>query len=408
MSAFNICALGECAFESQAYHGEWHGIYSFDYEAGATVYITPTLVSSIPTGTSLHLYASEDDSAWTELFSGAKTYVTFVSPTSGTTLLYIKITMDSSASGLSPVVTSLGLLVHQETSLYTIATQVMADGLTSVGAEWYIDEELQKYPIKYAWLSTMSHRQALAKIAEAAGGVAYQGRTGIVRLEAGNYIKRKQYGEPTDAINKDRIYSTSSPSSAVGNRVQVSTHPYKALSSQTVWELSGDNTIPAGGIRTYTASYDFDAVINPSVAITSTPAGATITKSTFYFGSAEIVVESTTDATITLVITGRPLKETGSRIIVETDGESIRKYGEKTIAIDENNLIQTTDIAELISESIIDITANANRDVEINWRGDPTTELGDVNTVTGHKGVVISQEFMFNGALNAKAKIRRF
>ena len=166
MSAFDICAFGECAFESQSYHGEWLGIYSFEYEAGATVYVTPVISTVIPIGTSLHVYASEDSETWTELTTSVKSYVTFVSKTSGITNIYIKITMDSSMNGITPVVTSLGLLIHQETSLYTIATQVMSDGLTNVGADWYIDEELQKFPIPYSWLESMSHRQALGKIAE--------------------------------------------------------------------------------------------------------------------------------------------------------------------------------------------------------------------------------------------------
>lgn len=408
MSAFNECAFNECAFESQLFHGEWVGTYPFTYEAGATVYVTPIFNSSVPLGTSLDIYASEDEITFTKLTKGVSNYVTFTSTVSGTTNLYIKIVMDSSSSGVTPIVYSLSLLIHQETSLYTIATQVMDNALSSVNSTWYIDTELQKYPIKYAWLERMSHRKALAKIAEASGGVAYQGRTGVVRLEAGNYIQKKKYSTPDIIINEDRVYDSSSPASSVGNLVQVKTHPYKALTTQKVWELSGDDKIPANGIRTYQASYDFDAVINANVTITSTPSGATITKSDFYFSGATIVVESPVEATITLVINGQPLQETGSRVITERDGESIRRYGEKTIAINENNLIQTVEIAELIAESIVDITANASRDAAIDWRGDPTIELGDIASLSDQKGVVVSQEINFDGTLSASAKIRRF
>jgi hypothetical protein len=92
---------------------------------------------------------------------------------------------------------------------------------------------------------------------------------------------------------------------------------------------------------------------------------------------------------------------------METDGESVRRYGEKALVINDNNLIQTTEIAELIAESIVAITASASRDIDLDWRGDPTDELGDVVSVNGTHGVIVAQELNFNGALKASMQIRR-
>jgi hypothetical protein len=119
-------------------------------------------------------------------------------------------------------------------------------------------------------------------------------------------------------------------------------------------------------------------------------------------------VTATTAVAITLSISGKPLKVVGSNTISESDGDSIRRYGTKSLVINDNNLIQSNDTAEAIAEDTIAITKNPNRDIEIEWRGDPCDELGDVVDIIGTHGVLVSQEFNFKGFLKAKAKIRRF
>lgn len=408
MGAFNDFAFKHEAFSSHYNFGLWSASYSFDYESGATVYVTPNLTMVKPEGTDIKLYCSEDGLTWTEMVIGAENFVLYTSNVSGSTTIYVKIELFAGQAGVTPVASNLSLLIHQETSLYTIARQVMSSGLSSVSADWFIDEELQKYPIQYAWLGAMSHRKALAKIAQAAGGVVYQDRRGTVRIEAGNYIQRKTFGLPTDTINSDRIINMESPVSEVANKIQITTLPYEKLSERVVWELSGDNAISAGLNKTFTVNYSgFDAVVEASAVLTSIPSGATILSESYFFGGAEITVHASADQVITLTINGKPLQVTGSRVIIETDGDSIRRYGVKSLVINDNNLIQTTEIAELIAESIVAITASASRDIDLDWRGDPTDELGDVVSVNGTHGVIVAQELNFNGALKASMQIRR-
>ena len=395
-------------YESQSYTATWENAYQFTYLAGTTVSVTPTLVASIPVGTSVEIWAGETTDEDTQLFSGSRTAVLFESSTSGLKNLYVKIIMRSTAEGLTPTITSLGLLIEQSTSLYTIATQILADALTDSGGTWEVDTELQKYLIPYAWFDAVKHRYALGKVAEAAGGVAFQDRLGAVRVQAGNYILR-QNGTSLFDIDEDRIIDAESPVSEVKNHVIIKTKPYTADSSTTVWELSGDNIINNGESKTYQVYFsDYDAVIDASSTLSSNPAGATITAESFYSWGASITVLGSADnQELTLSILGKPLVIRGARVIEGYDSESIRRNGDRTLTLDDNSMIQSAQVAEEIAEDIIATTAEEKRDIVITWRGDPTIELGDKGVVTGFDAVVVEQQFTFDGALRATARLRR-
>jgi len=404
---FNDRAFNDTGFASQTYSGTWINAYSFYYEAGATVYITPTVVCACPDGTITKLYFSEDQTTWYEAESGTTLYVPFLTDVSGTTNLYCKIELFSGQSGLTPEISSLTILVHQQTSLYTIATQVLADGLTDVNGEYDIDIILQEYPIPYSWLASMSHRAALKIISSACGGVAFQDRHGVVRVQSGEYLAgiRSTIGNVFD-INNNRIYSLESPASDISNTVSVTTLPYEALDTAVVWTLSGTNTLSAGESKTFTASYsDYDAVDNAVAAVTGT--GASITAANYYYSGAEITVTATSAVTIGLTISGNPLQITGSEVVELTDGDSIRRYGVKATTIDDNNLIQTKELANLVAESVLNLTKDALRKIEMTWRGDPRIELGDIGTIVDNQAAMVSIEHSFDGTFEQTCTLRR-
>jgi len=405
MAAYGDFAFGDEAYEGFIYYGTWKNQYTFTFEVGATVYITPTWTASIPGGTLAKLYCGQSEDDYTEMVIGERGYVLFENETSGPTNLYVKIEFTSMQKGLSPSISVLGLFIEQETTLYTITKQILVDGLNGLNTAHSIDQELQLYPIPYSWLKNMSHRKALGKCAEAAGGVCYQKRDGTIRVEAGTWIKRRQYDDPVAIIGDDRILSMESPVADVRNAVQITTRPYEAGANQVVWTASGDKDFEAGETITYTASFNFDAVTDCYSVLTG--AGATIVSEVFYFKKAEITVHAASAVTIGLQIYGKPLSIVGSRVITETDGESVRRYGTKSLIIDENDLIQTPKIAELIAESAVDVLGEQLRNIEIDWRGDPTIELGDIVSIHSEKAAIVSQELEFDGTLKAKAKLRR-
>ena len=410
MTGYGVHGYGSAAYTDISYTASWTKAFTFTYEAGTTVVVTPVIAGTIPLGSSVKVYAGETIASMVEIPLSVGTGIVFLSTVSGLTNLYVKLSLFTSSRSISPLIDSLDITVAQSTSLYTLATQILADGLEPANAAWDIDTELQKYLIPYAWMKTKSHRQAIGEVAEAAGGVAYQDRYGIVRVEAGNYLQRETSGAALATIGQDRIYGLSSPVSKVKNRIQIQTYPYKQDSSQTVWTIPRAKAINNGEVVEFDITWrDFDAVTDCSAAITSSPAGATITEATYYsYGAHLEVTGSANGQSITaLTITGKPLIVVGGEIVTETDGESIRRNGDKTLAIMENRLIQSDTLAEEIAEAIIATTANEFRDIAIDWRGDPTLELGDKVTVDGFDGVIVTQEFDFDGALKAKAQVRR-
>lgn len=401
--------FGEDVFESISQEGTWKDTYSFTYVAGTTVSVLINMVASIPLGTTIQIYAGEDEDSYVEVINGVETSVLFVSPYSGTASLYVKLVLKSSQSGLVPIVSSLAVTVYQMTSLYTIATNVLADGLLASNSEWCIDTELQKYLIPFAWFSLTKHRKALAVIAEACGGAVRQNRYGIVCVEAGNIYTRNTIQNNVFLIEDDRILDVESPISVIKNKIQIETRPYAALADQLLWEISTDKKIDSGESRTFNIKLsDFDAAIDMYSSISSVPSGATITSETFYsWGCLVTVLGSVDNQVLTLEIHGKPLSIVGSQIITESDGDSIRKNGEKTLSIKDNNLIQSNPIAELIGESTIVVTAKERRDILSTWRGDPSLEIGDEGFVNVERGVIVYQEFNYDGALECVSRIRR-
>lgn len=410
MTGYGYLGYGSSHYTDISYSSTWTYEYSFTYTAGTTVIVLPTLAGTIPEGTSIKIYAGETLATLTEVPNGVETGVVFLSATSGATDLFVRLVFFTSTRALNPTLASLGLVISQSTSLYTLATQILSDGLTPANANWEIDTELQKYLIPYAFMKTKSHRASIGDVAEAAGGVAYQDRLGVVRVEAGNYLQRETTGTALSTIGENRILNLSSPISQVKNRVQVQTFPYQASADQLVWELSSDKAINNGEVLSFDVTFkDFDAVIDCSSAITSSPSGATITEATYYsYGAHLEVTGSANGQQITaLTINGKPLAVVGGELVTETDGESIRRNGDKTLAIMDNKLIQSRELAEEIAEAIIATAAEEFRDVSIDWRGDPTLELGDKVNIVGIDCVIVTQEFSFNGALKAKIQARR-
>ena len=405
------CLLGQCLFNSPSYESTWHFGYSFDYLAGTTVLVTFDMTAIIPEQCAIEIWAGETLDTLYRLQESIETPVLFLSTVSATDNLYVQIIMRSTSAGVTPTITSLDILIHQETSLYTIAVQVLEDGLNPSNTDYLVDTELQKYLIPYGWLDTQSHRSALGQIAEAAGGVAYQDRYGKVLLQAGNYIRRitESLNSHVDSIQDDRIIDETSPVSVVKNRIQVQTYPYVPGVETTVWELRDDKIINNAEVKTYEIKYtSYDAVIDGYASLSSAPSGATITSETHYsWGAVVEVTGSSNGQELTLSILAKPLELQGAQLITRTDGESIRRNGDRALTIKENRLIQSSLLAGLIADSILETTAQEQRDIQLQWRGDPTLELGDEVLKGTFDAAIISNDMTYDGTFAETTLMRK-
>ena len=405
------CLFNECLFNSPDYVSEWYYAYSFNYLAGTTVIVTYDITAIIPEQCTIEVWAGETLATLVRLQEGVETPVLFLSTVSTTDNLYVQIIMRSTSVGVSPTITSLNILIQQETSLYTIAVQVLEDGLNPSNTNYLVDTELQKYLIPYGWLDTQSHRSALGQIAEAAGGVAFQDRYGTVLLQAGNYIKRitESLNSHVDTILDNRIINETSPVSVVKNRIQVQTYPYVPGIETTVWELRDDKIINNGEVKTYEIKYtDVEAVIDGYASLSSAPSGATITSETHYSWGAVVEVTGSADGQVlTLSILAKPLELEGAQLVTRTDGESIRRNGDRSLTIKDNKLIQNALLAGLIADSILETTAQEQRDIQIEWRGDPTLQLGDEVLKGIFDAALVSNDMTYNGAFAETTLMRK-
>jgi hypothetical protein len=408
LTVFGDRVFGDGAFESQHYIASWEKTYSFDFLAGVTVSVLLSLLMTKPLSGCIELSASEDGEAWTEIEPNVTTPVIFVSTESGSTNLHVCVKLCTTEFGAIFKVHSLGILIHQETSLYTIATQILDDGLTPSRSTWLIDTELQKYLIPYGWVDPQSHRSAIGKVAEAAGGVAFQDRYGVVRVQAGNYLERTSGGAPVAVIG-DRIYDESAPATPVKNRIQVQTYPLVALAEETVWELVDDKIINDGETKRYDITYtNYNAVINGHASLLSSPSGATISSEIHYsWGAVVEVLGSADEQELTLAILAQPLSVVGSQLVERTDGESIRRNGDKALLIKDNKMIQRSFLAGQIADAILPTTAQEKRDIDMDWRGDPTLEMGDKVLKGTVEAVIVANRIKFNGALRQPSTLLR-
>lgn len=403
--------IGASLLNTSLYSSYWQSLYSFNYLAGTTVSITYIMSATIPEQCSVRVYAGETSDTLYFLPEGIETPVLFSSTVSGTDNLFVKVEMYSDVEGITPEITSLYILIHQETSLYTIAVQVLEDGLNPSNTEYIIDEELQKYLIPYGWLDTQPHRAALGQIAEAVGGVAFQDRYGKVLLQAGNFIARAVAGseEYADEIGDDKIVNETSPVSVIKNRIQVQTYPYAPGVETTVWELRDDKIINNGEVKAYEIKYtDVEAVIDGHAFLSSTPSGATITDEVHYSWGAVVEVTGSADGQeLALSILAKPLELQGAQLITRTDGESIRRNGDRSLTIKENKLIQSSSLAGFIAEAILETTAQEQRDIQIQWRGDPTLELGDKVLKGVFDAAIVSNDMAYDGTFSETTLMRK-
>ena len=317
------------------------------------------------------------------------------------------------------------------TSLYDLAYNVLHDAELK-DDEFWIDPELQQFPVPYAYFEPQSHREALRKIAEACVGQVYCDREGIVRVEGPSFTKAnfnlvaRGYfiqGAPFPAeieviegaygIGPDDYFSKDNPAkwAEIANYIEVETQPLRPDTAAEVYRSNDPVPINAGQSITITAYYNHTPCIEAEANLVDAPDGAEITDATYYAWGAEINVYSPSTGTFELVINARPLKILNKERAVAKDENSITENGLLKYTFPGNPLVQAVPVAQMIANTILASAKLARRDVELDWRGNPALELGDVIQVPDYQRgsedergyfVITRQEIEYNGALRAK------
>jgi len=299
---------------------------------------------------------------------------------------------------------------QQTTTLYNLARIILTDaGLTE--EEYYIDTELQQFPVPYAYFEPQSHREALRKVAEACLGQVYCDREGIIRIEGPSFLQSQT--EPVMTITPSNYFRKDNPVkwSEIANYIEVETQPLRPDVVQEVYRSNEPVPITAGQTKTITVYYNHTPCIEATATLENAVSGVQIIKATYYAWGADITVTSTNTGTFELVINAKPLKVLNKEKAIAKDNASITDNGMLKYTFPANSLVQTREVAQKIANILLAYYKDPRRDVEVEWRGNPALLLGDriavIDKNETNEYYVTKQELEFDGALRARLSGRR-
>jgi hypothetical protein len=299
-----------------------------------------------------------------------------------------------------------------DTTLYDLAVAVLDDaGLEAT--EYWVDTELQDYPVPYAWFEPISHREALRLIAEACLGQVYCDRDGVVRIEGPSFLVSKITSVLT--ITQSDYFNMDSPVkwSEITNYVEVDTQSLRpATIAEEVYRSNESVSIGAGETKILTVYYNKTPCIEAVASLEGAPSGASITAVAYYGWGAEVSVNSPNAGTFSLVINAKPLSAQNKERAIAQDADSITDNGKLRYSFPSNPLVQTLAVAQTIANTLLAAFKNPRRDIELRWRGNPALQLADRITAPDSKTTsadfhVTSQTLEFDGALQSTIRGRR-
>lgn len=295
-----------------------------------------------------------------------------------------------------------------DVSLGALAENVLQDaGLKP--EQYYIDPALYSTIVPYAWFPPVDHREALRLIAEAGLAVCYADREDVIRLE------RFDSGttEPVMEFATGRDYfrmRTPVRTSQVINEVIVTTQPLRpAATPEEVYRSNQPISIPAGQTTSVTVHFNSPPVIEAAASLENPPPGVSIVGANYYAWGAEVEIRNMSGAAqqATLVISGKPLTIMNRERAIARDEQSIIENGVLRYEFPTNPLIQTLAVAQPIADAILTSAKDARRDVEIEWRGNPSLLLRDRIRVKGADYRVTVNDIEWAGSLRETTAGRR-
>ncbi|NMB44302.1 MAG: hypothetical protein GX995_09265 [Clostridiales bacterium] len=321
--------------------------------------------------------------------------------------------------------------VQVNKTMYELAEMVLQDaGLND--EQYWLDDELKQFNVPYAYFKPVSHREALRQIATACLGQVYCDRYGVIRFEGPSYtldrvkeIEKTSFLQaefPADVvildaygISPDDYFRKDNPSrqSDIANHVTVETQPLRPDVVQEVYSSNESIHIDANENKTVTIQFNH----TPCIDVTVSPEGTgSIVDTQIYAWGADVTISSTTSGEFVLKATGKPLKVMNKDKIMVKDDESIIDNGIIRYEFPTNHLIQNISTARVIAEKLLQYCKDPKRDLEIEWRGNPSLELGDIVVVNDYvrgdleeRGYyyITKQELEYAGYLRAKLEGRR-
>lgn len=227
---------------------------------------------------------------------------------------------------------------------------------------------------------------------------------------------RVEKTRPTDNViytfsNDTSIFSTDFPLawSQLANYIEVTATQWAPGDITELCNSTEVVDVPAG--QTVEVTYAFSAVpvieINPPV-VQAGP-NITVVETTLYAWGAKVLFKNngtSTEQVTGVQITGKPLVQKGSTVVVAKDDQSIRDLG-KIKATVQHDFIQTKSYAQALANELLQLCKASRQDIVIAARGNIALKLGDRIAAPGYfQGVtteymVKRQEIEWAGYLEA-------
>lgn len=277
--------------------------------------------------------------------------------------------------------------IYQARTLYNLAVDVLTDaGVT----DYTIDSSLSAITTT-SCLDLISHRDALQQIAIAGKCVVYADRDGKVII--------KPLGSTPisgEIIDFDNVYS--SPQIKLDKLINT----IDVLINNFVAKGSSENVYSGSAVINGTVNVWIEYKTKPCQSVTALVSGGTLNNATYYANAALLNITAAGTATITA--TGTVLEKSAS-LYELVSGSKLADEPNLAVKVD-NNLITTTTIASNVATWLL--TEYEKRYLyDVNFRGDPSYEQGDIIEVENDFGVsrnmmITKQDFQYTGYLSCK------
>ena len=309
------------------------------------------------------------------------------------------------------------------TNLLDLAIHVLQDaGLTVT--DYLLDSALADWLVPNAYFDRITHREAIRLITEACLGYAYCDREGRVRIVStrqlhDTFVLPVMPITPTGAVSlghqitDDNYFSQTRPQDwgQVANKIEVESQPLITGAITELYRSPIPIELSAGQMEIVRVHFNEVPAVSVTASLTGAPTGTTIQLAEYFSWGARIGIHSASAGTCTLILNGRALQRRDKEIAVATDQQSIVRNGTLLYKFSANHLVQTTVIAQRLATMILASYKDPARDLNLNWRGNPALELGDIVSVAEH-GVtdrfkVVRQEIDIEGGLQATLNGRK-
>lgn len=298
-------------------------------------------------------------------------------------------------------------IVYDNYTLYDLFEIILQDaGLLS--EEYELDATLSSVVIPHAWFAKMSHREALQHLAGCAVIQVFCTKEGKIKVNLDLDATPTVMHTFDDDVN---VYGSKYPLavSEQVNYVEVVSKQWTESSTETLYESTDIIDIAANSSITRTFEFTQMPATSLDAPIIAADTGIAVDSYTLYAWGAEIVFTNSqpTPGTITSVkLTGKILKDTGTRTFVAKDDQSIQEDSKLKVNI-EHPFIQDATYAQSLADSVLTTFKEARYDVVLDNRGSAPVRLGDKVLVSDAYDnvlvpyVVSRQQIQWNGFLQA-------